>query len=90
MRPQQAHAVSGVGPAHELPQQKQTGRSNWIYILLAAAGITVASAVAGVLFYNWYFDSVLVGLSSSLQPLSDAFHQLGASHLTHASPAPGN
>jgi hypothetical protein len=90
MRPQQAHVVSGVGPAHELPQQKRTGRPNWIHILLAAAGITFASAVAGVLFYHWYFDSVLVGLSSSLQPLSDAFHQLGASHLTHASPAPGN
>jgi hypothetical protein len=90
MRPQHAHAVSGVGPAHELPQQKRAGHLNWIHILVAAAGITFASAVAGVLVYNWYFDSVLVGLSSSLQPLSDAFHQLGAGHLTHASPAPGN
>ena len=90
MRPQQAHAVSGVGPAHELPRQKRAGHLNWIHILVAAAGITFASAVAGVLVYNWYFDSVLVGLSSSLQPLSDAFHQLGADHLTHASPAPGN
>ena len=90
MRPQQAHAVPGVGPAHELSQQRRTGHINWIHILLAAASITFASAVAGVLVYNWYFDSVLVGLSSSLQPLSDAFHQLGASHLTHASPAPGN
>ena len=88
MRPQQA--VSGVGPAHERPQQKRAGHLNWINILVAAAGITFASAVAGVLVYNWYFDSVLVGLSSSLQPLSDAFHQLGAGHLTHASPAPGN
>jgi hypothetical protein len=90
MRPQQAHAVSGVGPAHELPQQKRAGHLNWIRILVAAAGITFTSAVAGVLVYNWYFDSVLLGLSSSLQPLSDAFHQLGAGHLTHASPAPGN
>ena len=88
MRPQQA--VSGVGPAQELPHQKRAGHLNWIHILVAAAGITFASAVAGVLVYNWYFDSVLVGLSSSLQPLSDAFHQLGAGHLTHASPAPGN
>jgi hypothetical protein len=90
MRPQQAHAVSVVGSAQELPQQKRPGHLNWIHILVAVAGITFASAVAGVLVYNWYFDSVLVGLSSSLQPLSDAFHQLGASHLTHASPAPGN
>lgn len=90
MRPQQAHAASGVGPAHELPQQRRTGHIKWIHILLAAAGLTFASAVAGVLVYNWYFDSVLAGLSSSLQPLSDAFHQLGASHITHASPAPGN
>jgi hypothetical protein len=90
MRPQQAHAVSGVGPAHELAEQRRTGRINWIHIVLAAAGITFASSVAGVLVYNWYFDSVLVGLSSSLHPLSDAFHQLGASHFAHASPAPGN
>jgi hypothetical protein len=81
MRPQQAH---------ELPRPKRAGHLNWIQILVAAAGITFASAVAGVLVYNWYFDSMLVGLSSSLQPLSDAFHQLGASHLTHASPAPEN
>jgi hypothetical protein len=59
-------------------------------MLLAAAGVTFASSVAGVLFYHWYFDSVLVGLSSSLQPLSDAFHQLGAGHMAHVSPAPGN
>jgi hypothetical protein len=90
MRPQQAQAVSGVGPAHELPRQRRAGHLNWIHILLAAAGMTFASSVAGVLVYNWYFDSVLVGLSSSLQPLSDAFHQLGASHITHVSPAPGN
>jgi hypothetical protein len=90
MRPQQAHAVSSVGPADELPQQRRTGQINWIHILLAAAGITFASSVAGVLVYHWYFDSMLVGLSSSLQPLSDAFHQLGASHITHVSPAPGN
>lgn len=86
MTPQQAHVV----PAHELPPQRRTGHINWIHILLAATGITFASSVAGVVVYNWYFDSVLVGLSSSLQPLSDAFHQLGASHLSHASPAPGN
>ena len=63
---------------------------NWIHVLLAATGITLASSVAGVLVCDWYFESALVGLSSSLQPLSDAFHQLGASHLAHASPAPGN
>jgi hypothetical protein len=90
MRLQQADSVSGVGPAHELPQQRRTGHINWIHILLAAAGVTFASSLAGILVYYWYFDSVLVGLSSSLQPLSDAFHQLGVSHLTHAPPAPGN
>jgi hypothetical protein len=58
---------------------------------MAAAGITLVSSVAGVLAYNWYFDTTLVALSSSLQPISSAFHQLGGSHLRQpSSPTPGN
>ena len=62
----------------------------WFHMMLAAAGIAFASSVAGILVYDWYFDSVVVGLSSSLQPISDAFHQLGGSHFRQASPPPGN
>jgi hypothetical protein len=40
--------------------------------------------------YDWFFDTVVVGLSSSLQPISDAFHDLGASHLGQPSSPPGN
>jgi hypothetical protein len=90
MRPRQAQAVSSVGQANELPQQASAGQINWLHILLAAGGITLLSSVAGVVVYDWYFDSVIVGLSSSLQPISDAFHQLGGSHLRQASPPPAN
>ena len=88
MRPRQA--VSSIVPADELPRRPRAGRANWLHIILVAAGIALGSSVAGALVYEWYFDAVIVGLSSSLQPFSDAFHQLGASHITHGSPAPGN
>ncbi|MBV8102058.1 MAG: hypothetical protein JOZ31_23170 [Verrucomicrobia bacterium] len=88
MRPQQA--VSSVVPSDELPQHPRAGRANWLHIVLIAATIALGSSVAGVLVYNWYFDSVIVGLSSSLQPISDAFHNLGASHVRQPSPRPGN
>ena len=90
MRPRQAQAVSSVGPTSELPKQARAGKINWLHILLAVAGITLFGSVAGVVVYDWYFDSVLVGLSSSLQPISDAFHQLGGSHVRQSSPPPVN
>jgi hypothetical protein len=68
----------------------RAGKTNWRYLILAAAGITLVSSVAGVLAYDWYYDTVLVGLSSSLQPIGSAFHQLGAGHLRQASPPPAN
>ena len=82
-------AVSSVVLADELPNHR-AGRANWLHIVLVAAGITLGSSMAGVLVYDWYFDNVIVGLSSSLQPISDAFHNLGASHFRQASPSPGN
>jgi hypothetical protein len=88
MRPRQAQAVSSVGPASELPKPARAGQINWLHIILAVAGITLLGSVAGVVVYDWYFDSVLVSLSSSLQPISDAFHQLGGSHVRQASPPP--
>jgi hypothetical protein len=90
MRPQQAPASPSVGPGHELPRKMRAGKTNWRYLTLAAAGITLVSSVAGVLAYDWYYDTVLVGLSSSLQPIASAFHQLGGGHLRQASPQPAN
>lgn len=91
MRPPEAQAISGGGPAHDLDRQTRPSRTNWLHVIVAAAGITLVSSVAGVLAYNWYFDTTLVALSSSLQPISSAFHQLGGSHLRQpSSPTPGN
>ena len=87
MRPRQA--VSSVVPADQ-PQNPRAGGANWLHVVLIAAGIALGSSVAGVLIYDWYFDTVVAGLSSSLQPISDAFHNLGVSHLREASPSPGN
>ena len=88
MRPQQA--VSSIVPADELPQHPRAGRANWRHIVLIAAGMALGSSVAGVVVYDWCFDTVIVGLSSSLQPISDAFHDLGAGHLRQPSPLPAN
>jgi len=88
MRPRQA--VSSLIPADELPRRPRAGRPNWLHIILVAAGIALGSSVAGVLVYDWYSDAVIVGLSSSLQPISDAFHDLGAGHLKQPSPPSAN
>jgi hypothetical protein len=90
MRPQEAHAISSVGPAQGDYLQKKTEHTNWLHILLAAAGLTLFSSVAGVLFYDWYFDSVLAGLASSLQPFSTAFHQLNGDRVSPAPSQPAN
>lgn len=91
MRPPEAQAISGGGPARDLDRQTRPSRTNWLHVIVAAAGITLVSSMAGVLAYNWYFDTTLVALSSSLQPISSAFHQLGGSHLRQpSSPTPGN
>ena len=87
MRPQ-ARAIPSVGPG--LPLQMRAGKTNWRYLIIAAVGITLVGSVAGVLAYDWYYDTVLVGLSSSLQPIASAFHQLGGGHLREASPSPAN
>jgi hypothetical protein len=90
MRPQEAHAISSVGPAQGDYLQKKPEHTNWLHILLAAAGLTFFSSVAGVLVYDWYFDSVLAGLASSLQPFSSAFHQLNGDRVSPAPSQPAN
>ncbi|HEX6563581.1 MAG TPA: hypothetical protein VF020_04810, partial [Chthoniobacterales bacterium] len=83
-------AVSSIVPADERSHHPRAGRANWLHIVLIAAGMALGSSVVGIVVYDWYFDTVIVGLSSSLQPFSDAFHDLGASHLRQPSPLPGN
>jgi hypothetical protein len=90
MRPQEAHAVSSAGPAQGHYLQKKPDFTNWLHILLAAAGLTLFSSVAGVFIYDWYFDSVLAGLASSLQPFSSAFHQLNGDPVRPAPSQPAN
>jgi hypothetical protein len=90
MRPQEGQAISGAGPVQGHYLQKKPEHTNWLHILLAAAGLTLFSSVAGVLIYNWYFDSVLAGLASSLQPFSSAFHQLNGDRVSPAPSQPAN
>lgn len=90
MRPQEPHAISSAGPALGGHLEKRRGPSHWLQILVAAAGLTLVSSVAGLFVYNWYFDSVLAGLASSLQPFSSAFHQLNGDPVRPAPSQPAN
>jgi hypothetical protein len=90
MRPQQAEATPGNGAGRESHRRTRAANPNWVHVILAAAVITVVSSVVGIVAYNWFYQSALVTLSSSLQPISRAFHQLGAGHLSQASPSPGD
>ena len=84
MRAHQAEAITA------LPRQRRAANPNWLHVIFAAAVITLVSSVAGIVAYNWLYQSTLLTLSSSLQPISSAFHQLGAGHLKQASPSPGD
>jgi hypothetical protein len=90
MRPQEVQAISSAGPAPRLYQQKRRQYTGWLQILVAAAGLTLFSSIAGVLVYDWYFDSVLAGLATSLQPFSSAFHQLNGDRVRPAPADPAN
>jgi hypothetical protein len=90
MRPQEPHAISSAGPVQRGHSEKRRGPSHWLQILVAAAGLTLVSSVAGLFVYNWYFDSVLAGLASSLQPFSSAFHQLNGDRVRPAPSQPAN
>jgi hypothetical protein len=90
MRPQEPHAISSAGPAQGGHLEKRGAPSHWLQILVAAAGLTLFSSVAGLFVYDWYFDSVLAGLASSLQPFSNAFHQLNGDRVRPAPSRPAN
>jgi hypothetical protein len=90
MRPQEPHAISSVGPAQGALLGKRMTLSHWLQILVAAAGFTLFSSVAGLFVYDWYFDSVLAGLASSLQPFSSAFHQLNGDRVRPTPSQPAN
>jgi hypothetical protein len=49
--------------------------------LLAGAGLMLGSSIAGVLVFDWYFDSVVGELAHSLRPISDAFHEMSGDRL---------
>jgi hypothetical protein len=90
MRSQEPHAISSAGPVQGGHLEKSWALSHWLQILVAAAGLTLFSSVAGLFVYDWYFDSVLAGLASSLQPFSSAFHQLNGDRVRPAPSQPAN
>ncbi|HEX4202103.1 MAG TPA: hypothetical protein VHY59_11335 [Chthoniobacterales bacterium] len=90
MRPQETQSVSLAGPVPGGHLEKRGVPSYWLQILVAAVGLTLFSSVAGLFVYDWYFDSVLAGLASSLRPFSSAFHQLNGDQMKPAPSQPAN
>jgi hypothetical protein len=60
-------------PAHG--DQKKRKQSNWIRSIVAGAGMLAVSSLGAVLVFDWYFFSVVDGLSTSLQPIAVVFRQ---------------
>ena len=90
MIPQEPHVISLAGPVKGGHLEKRRALSHWLQILVAAVGLTLFSSVAGLFVYDWYFDSVLAGLASSLQPFSSAFHQLNGDQVRPVPAQPAN
>jgi hypothetical protein len=81
MRTEDAYGIPSAGPAQRQYLRTRAEHSNWLYVMLAAASLTAVSSIAGVLVYDWYFNSVVDGLGYTLRPLADGFHQITGDRL---------
>ncbi|MGA8477593.1 MAG: hypothetical protein WB696_06510 [Chthoniobacterales bacterium] len=50
-------------------------QANWFESVMAAAAMLVVGSVGVVVVFDWYFFSVVDGLSITLEPIVSAFHQ---------------
>jgi hypothetical protein len=55
--------------------QRTRRRSNRIRSIAAAAGMLAVSSLGAVLVFDWYFFSLVDGLSTSLRPIAGLFHR---------------
>jgi hypothetical protein len=79
-----ANQYPGGRAHHDLVNTSQVGNTrkqpNWLHSIIAGAAMLTISSMGVVLIFDWYFFSVVDGLSSSLRPIAGALrHSTGDS-----------
>jgi hypothetical protein len=63
-------------------------QANWFESVVAGAAMLVAGSVGVVAVFDWYFFSVVDGISISLEPIVSAYHQANVNRSKKAQSAP--
>jgi len=67
---------------------KKRKQANWFESVVAGAAMLVAGSVGVVAVFDWYFFSVVDGISITLEPIVSAFHQANVNTSKKAENAP--
>lgn len=67
------HDLVKTGPVSNTRKQP-----NWVHSIIAGAAMLAISSLLAVLIFDWYFFSVIDGLSTSLRPIAGAFRHATA------------
>ncbi len=65
----------GQSPTEKRQENGYRKRSNWLHSIVAAAGILTVSSLVTVVVFDWYFFSVVGGLTNALRPIAGALRQ---------------
>ena len=90
MSTEDVYGLASAGPAQRDYLRARGEHSNWLYVMLAGAGLILGSSIAGVLVFDWYFDCAVGGLAHSLRPISKAFHEMSGERLRLELSRPAN
>jgi hypothetical protein len=59
-------------------------QSNWLHSIIAGAAMLAVGSLGVVLIFDWYFFSVIDGLSSSLRPIASVIRHADGDTATNA------
>jgi hypothetical protein len=57
---------------------------NWVHSIIAGAAMLAVGSLGLVLIFDWYFFSVMDGLSSSLRPIASVIRHANGDPATNA------
>lgn len=63
------HDLANRGPVSNTRKQP-----NWFHSIIAGAAMLAIGSLGAALIFDWYFFSVIDGLSNSLRPIAGALH----------------
>jgi hypothetical protein len=71
---------------HDLVDRRRISdtRKNWLHSIIAGAAMLAVSTLGVVLIFDWYFFSVIDGLSTSLRPVAGVLRHVNGDATKHS------